>query len=248
MSNTDELDSSLLSALSSVGLEVVSPAQLHHISSQQIISAVAHYDAKPKFTVPIASADALDELDRLWISEAHDIGLYSGDGEILLRLPGPGSSQQQLLHVRDSIQEHLPSRIAEVTGSAEFDAISLDENTLCSISEEEYDFWVISLTLNQKTDSIPQSETVDHKDLCDFIAAGGSFQETISHIRSSGVVPIQKMHVMRLLHDQCGIPSDSLRLIFSMVDQNCIALNSNIEIEKTWQRVLHNQEDDAPKA
>ncbi len=246
MSGTGEIDSNLRDTLSSAGLEVISSAQLHHIYSQQVISTVARYEVEPRFTVPIASPDPIDELDRLWTSEARNTGICSDDGKFLLGLPGRGS-RHQILHVRDLIREHLPSRIAGVTGSPEFDAVSLDETRLCSASEEEYDFWIVSLTLDQRNESTPRSTPADHELLCDFIAAGCSFQDTISHIRASGAIPVQKMHVMRLLHNQCGIAPESLRLIFSMVDQNFIAMERSTEVENIWQEVIHNQGDDAPK-
>ncbi|MGA5035851.1 hypothetical protein ACPCA8_02195 [Streptomyces capoamus] len=47
------------------------------------------------------------------------------------------------MRVRDTVGTRLPSRIAEVTGSPEFVAVSTDGRRLCAASVEEYDYWVV---------------------------------------------------------------------------------------------------------
>ncbi|MFF2131996.1 hypothetical protein ACFVW1_42950 [Streptomyces olivochromogenes] len=45
--------------------------------------------------------------------------------------------------VTDPVGEHLPSRIAAVTGSPEFLAVSMDGHHLCAASAEEDDSAVV---------------------------------------------------------------------------------------------------------
>ncbi len=41
----------------------------------------------------------------------------------------------------------LPSRIAAVTGTAEFVALSADGTHLCAVTEEEYEYWIFVRSL-----------------------------------------------------------------------------------------------------
>ncbi|MET8580704.1 hypothetical protein ABZX39_07400 [Streptomyces collinus] len=100
-------------------------------------------EVQPTAVVPVSSSRAGDELDEKWHQRASESSFYGNRGEFLILPPVSGGSGIGWVGVIDPIGEHLPSRIAAVTGSPEFLAISHDGRQLCAVSVEDDEYWVL---------------------------------------------------------------------------------------------------------
>ncbi|MET9105452.1 hypothetical protein [Streptomyces zhihengii] len=58
-------------------------------------------------------------------------------------VPGPGGSAVGWVRVRERVGSGLPSRVAAVTGSPEFIAVSTDGRRLCAASVEDAEYWIV---------------------------------------------------------------------------------------------------------
>ncbi|MEU1227344.1 hypothetical protein [Streptomyces sp. NPDC005828] len=105
--------------------------------------AFAGYEVKPTATVSHARPDAAAELDRRWDSLATSAQLMDEYGEFCMLAPGPGRGERQWIRIKDPAGTDLPSRLLAGTGQEEFLAVSLDGRTMCAVSDEEYDKWII---------------------------------------------------------------------------------------------------------
>jgi len=110
---------------------------------QSAIYAFSGLEVEPVTTVPISSSGAMGELDEKWHFHASSVSLYDDTGEFLILPPVSGDRELSWVRVRDTVGRNLPSRIAKVTGSPEFLAVSADGRRLCAASDEEYDYWVV---------------------------------------------------------------------------------------------------------
>ncbi|MFJ4336847.1 hypothetical protein [Streptomyces sp. NPDC088915] len=106
--------------------------------------AMAGYEVEPTTTVPQKDPDARKRVDALWHEEAERLGIFDQDGEFLLYAGYPGSRARGWIRMRDATGARLPSRIAAATGNQEFIAASLDGRSMCAVSVEEYDDWIIT--------------------------------------------------------------------------------------------------------
>jgi hypothetical protein len=106
--------------------------------------AVVGFEVKPTKTVLQTDPNARERVDALWHEEAHRMGIFDPNGEFLLFL-WPAASPPGTWHrMRDTTGARLPSRIATATGDQEFIAASLDGRSLCAVSVEEYEDWIIT--------------------------------------------------------------------------------------------------------
>ncbi|MER6064332.1 hypothetical protein ABT167_24745 [Streptomyces sp. NPDC001792] len=108
------------------------------------IRAVAGFDVEPVAVIPAAIPQAVHELDRQWHHYAALGPLYDEKGEFLIIPPVSGGSEIGWVRVSDPVGDMLPSRIAMVSGSPEFIAVSVDGRHMCAASVEEYDYWVVT--------------------------------------------------------------------------------------------------------
>ncbi|MFD8216039.1 hypothetical protein ACFV2U_20420 [Streptomyces sp. NPDC059697] len=106
------------------------------------------FEVEPVAVIPASSPRAADELDEKWRQYASASALYGDKGEFLTLPPLSGGSEIGWAAVTDPVGEHLPSRIAAVTGSPEFLAVSMDGHHLCAASAEEDDYWVVQHELS----------------------------------------------------------------------------------------------------
>ncbi|WP_225804092.1 hypothetical protein [Streptomyces sp. NK15101] len=105
--------------------------------------AWAGYEVRPAATVGHARPDAAAELDRRWDSFAKSARLCTDEGEFCMMAPGPGSHEIGWIRVKDLVGADLPSRLLAGAGLREFLAVSVDGRTMCAVSDEEYDQWII---------------------------------------------------------------------------------------------------------
>ncbi|KOV90252.1 hypothetical protein [Streptomyces sp. NRRL B-3648] len=139
----DEQKPAWRDVLDRCGLQVVEEAAQGGPSVRSALYAVTGVEVDPVATVPISSPGAAAALDEKWHLHASEISLCDDKGDFLILPPVSGGSGLGWVRVRDTVGTHLPSRIAEVTGSPEFVAVSTDGRRLCAASVEEYDYWVV---------------------------------------------------------------------------------------------------------
>ncbi|MFE4591823.1 PH domain-containing protein [Streptomyces laurentii] len=108
------------------------------------IRAVTGHYVRPAVSIPRTSPTALDQIDRRWHEEAEYLRIYARDGEFLLRTSDAGSEERGWLRLRDTVRTRLPSRIKSSTGYREFIAVSLDGRSLCAVSIEEDEDWIVT--------------------------------------------------------------------------------------------------------
>ncbi|MFJ6843786.1 hypothetical protein ACIQRE_14060 [Streptomyces griseoluteus] len=85
----------------------------------------------------------MSEMSRLWYSQSSRLSLCGEAAEFLIMPPRAGGSKLGWVKVKDQVGIDLPSRIASVTGSPEFIALSLDGRRLCAVSVEDCEYWVV---------------------------------------------------------------------------------------------------------
>ncbi len=108
---------------------------------------VAGFDVEPTLTIDAGPPDALHQLDLQWHEKAWPVLAGPESGAFLILPPGGGGAAIGWVPVTDIAPPGLPSRIAAVTGTAEFVALSADGTRLCAVTEEEYEYWIIVRSL-----------------------------------------------------------------------------------------------------
>ncbi|WP_408991601.1 hypothetical protein [Streptomyces sp. 1268] len=116
-------------------------------STIEAIRMVAGFDVKPTLAIDAGPPDALEQLDLQWHEKAWPVLADPGSGAFLILPPGGGGAAVGWVSVEDIALPGLPSRIAAVTGTAEFVALSADGTRLCAVTEEEYEYWIIVRSL-----------------------------------------------------------------------------------------------------
>ncbi|MFC8339840.1 hypothetical protein ACFUJX_22895 [Streptomyces rubiginosohelvolus] len=116
-------------------------------SATEAIRMVAGFDVKPTLTIVAGPPDALKQLDLQWHEKAWPGLAGPGSETFLILPPGSGGVAIGWVPVKDIAPPGLPSRIAAVTGTAEFVALSAHGTHLCAVTEEEYEYWIIVRSL-----------------------------------------------------------------------------------------------------
>ncbi|MGI5356376.1 hypothetical protein ACQI4E_13865 [Streptomyces sp. CA-252508] len=111
---------------------------------KKAILAVSGGNVRPTLTVNHRDPGAREQVDTLWHQEAERLKIFDQNGEFLLLATYPGSLAKGWLRMKDSVGNHLPSRIAAATGYRDFIAVSLDGKSLCAVSVEEYEDWIVT--------------------------------------------------------------------------------------------------------
>lgn len=140
---SNEIDQDWVGVLQRCGLQVAQDHASNALPINSAFCAVNGVDVEPVASIPFSSPDAMSELSRLWHSQSSRLPLCDEDGEFLIMPPGAGGSKVGWVQVKDQAGADLPSRIAGVTGSPEFVAISLDGRRLCAASTEDDEYWVV---------------------------------------------------------------------------------------------------------
>ncbi|MFI0925914.1 hypothetical protein ACH4TP_18535 [Streptomyces sp. NPDC021012] len=130
--------------LEASGLRVLDLDRASHLPDvPRAHRAFAGYEVKPTVSVSRDLPDAAAELDRQWNSLTTSAHLTDPAGEFCMLAPGPGSHDIGWIRVKDPIGTNLPSRILAATGDPEFLTVSVDGQTMCAVSDEEYDHWIV---------------------------------------------------------------------------------------------------------
>ncbi|MGW9447924.1 hypothetical protein [Streptomyces sp. NPDC055632] len=136
--------SELIDALARQGLDEEADIPGEAPAPKKASLAVSGGNVQPTVTVPHKVPNARDRVDSLWHEEADRLRIFNERREFLLLATYPGSLTRGWIRMRDSIGTHLPSRIAAATGHRGFIAVSLDGTSLCAVSVEEYEDWIVT--------------------------------------------------------------------------------------------------------
>ncbi|WP_435187541.1 hypothetical protein [Streptomyces sp. bgisy126] len=120
--------------------------------------AVFGGNTQPTLTVSRKDPNASDQVNTLWHQEADRLKIFDQDREFLLFATYPGTLARGWIRVKDSKGARLPSRIAAATGYSDFIAVSLDGKSLCAVSYEEYEIWIVTHSFQ---DARQESDQVD---------------------------------------------------------------------------------------
>lgn len=129
--------------LDGCGLEVLGEPVQDGPPVRAALYAVNGVEVEPVVEIPGSAPGAAEELDRAWHRQAGLVGLTDEDGAFRILVPGPGGSAVGWVRVRDRVGSGLPSRVAAVTGSPEFIAVSTDGRRLCAASVEDAEYWIV---------------------------------------------------------------------------------------------------------
>ncbi len=94
---------------------------------------VAGFDVEPTLTIGAGPPDALKQLDLQWHEKAWPVLAGPGSGAFLILPPRGGGAAIGWVPVEGITLPGLPSRIAAVTGTVEFVALSADGTRLCAV-------------------------------------------------------------------------------------------------------------------
>ncbi|MFF9364140.1 hypothetical protein [Streptomyces griseoluteus] len=137
------MDQDWMAVLQRCGLQVVQDHAIDALPINSAFYAVNGVDVEPVASVPFSSSGAMGELSRLWHTQSSVLPLCDEDGDFLIMPPGAGGSKVGWVKVKDQVGIDLPARIANVTGSPEFIAISPDGRRLCAVTVEDDEYWVV---------------------------------------------------------------------------------------------------------
>ncbi|MEW2499764.1 hypothetical protein AB0878_04680 [Amycolatopsis sp. NPDC047767] len=105
--------------------------------------------AVPTATVAFGSGeDYVSEVDRKWESIAEDRGIFGNDGEFLISVGGGGLGILAWAQVRRVGSVSLARNLDVGPEEPEFVAMSLDGRTVCGVTAEEYDMWIVAVDLS----------------------------------------------------------------------------------------------------
>jgi hypothetical protein len=100
-------------------------------------------DAVPAARIAYGNDHAhLDEVESEWERIAESTALFGGDGEFLISVSG-GSLDAPWALVRREPRMRLAHVLALYPGDPEFVAMSVDGRSVCGVTTEEYDVWIV---------------------------------------------------------------------------------------------------------
>ncbi|MFC7306297.1 hypothetical protein ACFQVC_18995 [Streptomyces monticola] len=111
---------------------------------EQAWMKMANIDVEPVDTVPLSSSD-LAQITQLWLNRAQAGGIIEDDGTFLLTAVTTGSSGVGWVRVRLTPDTDM-SRLTDDRGNIEFIARSSDGKSICGVTSEEYDYWVVLIS------------------------------------------------------------------------------------------------------
>lgn len=95
-------------------------------------------------SVRIAASNAhLDEVESEWERIAESTALFGVDGEFLISVSGVGSLDAPWALVRREPRMRLAHLLAPYPGEPEFVAMSVDGRSVCGVTTEEHDVWIV---------------------------------------------------------------------------------------------------------
>ncbi|MER6316644.1 hypothetical protein ABT237_23200 [Streptomyces sp. NPDC001581] len=106
--------------------------------------AMAGFGVEPSASFPLKGD--LGGVHQMWLEHARRADVIDDDGTFLLTAVVTGSSEVGWVRVRLTDSADV-ARLVDDQGRIEFIARSSSSDHICGITAEEYDYWIVSLTL-----------------------------------------------------------------------------------------------------
>ncbi|MFF3759554.1 hypothetical protein [Streptomyces sp. NPDC002185] len=136
--------SAWLARISATGLTVSdAPAPDDAPSVEEAWQSVINWEVEPVAKIPLTHPRALQEADRQWRAHALDEDLFSADGSFLLSISGTGSWSFGWAMVKWAPGVGLSARLVNRGEVLNFVAMSLDGKSVCAVTEEDDDYWIV---------------------------------------------------------------------------------------------------------
>ncbi|MGP3981416.1 hypothetical protein [Streptomyces sp. KR80] len=109
-------------------------------------TVVANINISPKAKAPRDHVGR-ESVNTVWQSQAESAGVFSTNGEFLITAVTTGCSQVGWVRVRRTPEIDV-SALTDDQGGIEFIALSPDRQTLCAVTTEEYEYWIVSESMS----------------------------------------------------------------------------------------------------
>jgi hypothetical protein len=109
----------------------------------ETIPTVANMEVRPVATIPVDHPDAHAEVDRQWLLHARENNLFTSDGKFLISIPGSGVARFGWTSAQWSDDTELTKTLTQSDCTLDFFALSTDGRTVCAVTEEEYEYWIV---------------------------------------------------------------------------------------------------------
>ncbi|WP_338495212.1 hypothetical protein [Streptomyces sp. SJL17-4] len=133
-----------LARISATGLTVSDDPTPDDVpSTQEAWQSVINWEVEPVAKIPLSHPQALREVDRYWHVHALENDLFSADNSFLLSISGTGSQAFGWALVKWSPGAELSARLVNRGEVLNFVSMSLNGKSVCAVTEEDDDYWIV---------------------------------------------------------------------------------------------------------
>jgi hypothetical protein len=99
---------------------------------------------EPVAAIPYGDRDMpIIEVQRKWEEVSAESGIFGEQGVFLISVSGVGASKAPWAQVRRGRHLQLAHMLPSEMPEADFVAMSMDGTTVCGVTNEEWDFWIV---------------------------------------------------------------------------------------------------------
>ncbi|WP_438486878.1 hypothetical protein [Streptomyces sp. S186] len=134
----------LIEKLESAHLEVIDICG--NTSSPTVDEAwrkMANVNTLPSATVPCSLKESHAEVNRIWFDQVESGGIFGPSGSFLVTAVTTGSGDVGWVRVQCTEGTDM-SRLTDDQDGIEFIARSEDGSSICGVTTEEYDYWIVN--------------------------------------------------------------------------------------------------------
>ncbi|HZP52130.1 hypothetical protein [Actinocrinis sp.] len=137
--------------LERAGLSVIDPAwDGARIAPMAAWKLVIGGDAVPAATVRFDDGGGyLCDVESTWRELSAQAGLFGEKGEFLIGVAGVGAATAPWALVKLNPRSDLAGQLAPVHGNPEFVAMDVESRTVCGVTSEEYEVWIVTGSFDQ---------------------------------------------------------------------------------------------------
>ena len=137
--------------LEQAGLSVIDPAwDGARIAPMAAWKLVIGGDALPDATVRYDDrGEYLSDVESTWRELSAEAGLFGEKGEFLISVAGVGAATAPWALVKLNTWSDLAGQLALVHGNPEFVAMDVESHTVCGVTSEEYEVWIVIVSFDQ---------------------------------------------------------------------------------------------------
>jgi hypothetical protein len=133
-----------LQKVAASGLEVLNDSVPAGIpTALQALQKVVNMEVEPVAKVAVNLSNASAEVDRQWLLHAKRSALFADDDSFLIAAPIAEHPGFDWVRVRWTDGASPAQKLVQEDGTVEFLAMALDGLSVCAITEEEYDYWIV---------------------------------------------------------------------------------------------------------